>query len=137
MPRRTSALWHGQEPYIYPEVMDGTHGAFMTGLWHQRMVAAWRKAWDSCLIESVQSHGDGLYTVPSQTQEDKWYAVRRYPLAPDGYLFICDCAASERGGVVCAHSMAAYLFRLRHTMHWRLKKPDDDQRAERTAAETA
>jgi hypothetical protein len=129
MPRRISPLWVGAEPNIYQEWDTGMHGSQFTGLWHQRMVAAWRKAWESCLIESVRWHEGNLFTVPSQTQDDKWYVVRRYPLAPDGYLYICDCAASERGGVVCAHGMAVYLWRLRHFHRWRLKKPDDDRRA--------
>jgi hypothetical protein len=113
----------GPPPMIEGPLYTGTHGGFLHGLWHTRQVNAWRKAWESCLIESVVSHGDGLYTVPSTSEEDKWYAIRRYPLAPDGYLYVCDCPASEKGGVVCAHGVAAYLFRLRHVLHWRLKRP--------------
>lgn len=111
----------------------GTHGSQFTGLWHQRMVAAWRRAWESNLIDEVRWHGENLFTVPSQTQEGKWYAVRRYPLAPDGYLYVCDCPASERGGVVCAHGMAVYLWRLQHIMRWRLRRPDDRRAAAQSA----
>jgi hypothetical protein len=89
-----------------------------------RQVAAWKNAWASCLINTVQHHGGGMYTVPSTSEEDKWYAVWRYPLAPDGYLYICQCKASETAGVVCQHAMAVYLFRLRHVFHWRLKRPE-------------
>ena len=135
MARRAKALWHGAEPNLYPEWVTGQHGSEFVGMWHARQVQAWRRAWESCLIEAVRYHGDGLYTVPSQTQDDKWYVVRRYPLAPDGYLWICDCPASERGGVVCAHGMAAYLWRLRHFLKWRLKRPDDEQRRRRGATD--
>lgn len=100
-----------------------SHGAVFRGLWHKRMVNAWHHAWASGLVETVQYHDAGFYTVPSQSQEDKWYVVYRFPLAPDGYLWVCSCRASEAGGFVCAHGFAAYLWRLRHVMRWRLKRP--------------
>ena len=115
--------WRGPEPMIYPSFGITSHGGLFSGLWHTRQVEAWRRAWSSCLIEAVQHHGDGLYTVPSQSEPDKWYAVNRVTLAPDGYLWLCDCAASTKGGVVCAHAFACYLWRLRHRLGWRLKKP--------------
>lgn len=113
----------GPSPPIVEPYATGTHGGWFSGLWHARQVSAWRHAHEHCLIEAVHDHGGGLYTVPSQTEQDKWYAVRRYPLAPDGYLYVCDCKASEHGGVVCAHAFATYLWRLRHKLHWRLKRP--------------
>lgn len=125
------SLWTGAVPQISDMLNTGHHGDVFSGLWHTRQVFAWERAWESCLIEAVRDHGDGLYTVPSQSQEDKWYAVRRYPLAPDGYLYVCDCPASEQGGAVCAHGMAVYLWRLRHTLHWRLKRPPERERRRR------
>jgi hypothetical protein len=113
----------GPEPLIYPALNVVGHGQFVHGLWHSRMVAAWRKAWASDLIETVEHFTANLYTVPSQTVADKWYCVRREPLAPDGYLYLCDCSASQLGGVCCAHGMAVYLWRLRHVHGWRLKRP--------------
>ena len=137
MPRPTRTPWKGQEPLIDERFFTGRHGGFFEGLWHERMISAWRRAWESCLIEAVQHHGGGLYTVPSQSEQGRYYAINRYPLAPDGYIFVCECSASEKGGVCCAHVAAVYLFRLRHVLHWRLKKPGDDQRHRRDAAETA
>lgn len=104
-------------------MVGNSHAGVFRGLWHVRQVEAWKRAWSNRLIESVQDHGGGMYTVPSQTEPDKWYAVWRYPLAPDGYLFICDCKASEAGGKVCAHAFAVYLWRLRHRHRWRLLRP--------------
>jgi hypothetical protein len=109
---------------VYGPFVNGSCAGDMPGLWHTRMVAAWVKAWESDLVEQVDDHGDGLYTVPSQTKAETWYAVHRYTLEPDGYLYLCDCPASEKGGVVCAHAMAVYLWRLRHKMRWRLKHPE-------------
>lgn len=106
-------------------MLDGTHGAAFHGLWHIRQVRAWKHAWKQRLIDQVVWHGDNLYTVPSQTTPDKWYAVWRYTMEPDGYLYLCDCAASSLGGVVCAHSMAVYLWRLREHMGWRLLPPKE------------
>lgn len=96
----------------------------MPGL-SKRQQNAWRRAWASRLFTFVAYHGNGIYTVPSQTDADKWYAVTRYRLAPDGYIWICDCEASQRGGVVCTHAMAAYLWRLKNVMGYRLKYPED------------
>ena len=115
---------NGPVPTLYGRLVTGRHGDVLHGLWHTRQVNAWRAAWHSHLIEQVQWHGDNLWTVPSQTVEDKWYVVRRWPLAPDGYLYVCDCPASDLGGWVCAHGMAVYLWRLRHALHWRLKPPE-------------
>jgi hypothetical protein len=123
MVARRKELWVGSEPQIHPPMPTTSHGAVFTGLWHRRMLLAWHHAWNNRLIDQVVSHGGGMYTVPSQTQADTWYAVWRYPLAPDGYLYICDCAASERGGAVCAHGMAVYLWRLKHVHNWLLKPP--------------
>jgi hypothetical protein len=108
-----------------------SHGGVMHGLWHVRMIQAWKRAWESRLIEQVVWHGGTLYTVPSTSHEDRWYVVHHFRLAPDGYLWVCDCPASERGGVVCQHAMAAYLWRLRHRLHWRLKRPptQDEERS--------
>jgi len=92
-------------------------------MWHQRMVQAWHKAWANSLIDQVVYHGGDLYTVPSTSEPEKWYAVHHFRLAPDGYLWICDCAASEKGGRVCQHAFAAYLWRLENTFGWRLKVP--------------
>jgi len=108
---------------VPPRLQTGSHAAVFSGLWHTRQIEAWKRAWSNHLIESVQSHGGGMYTVPSQTEPDKWYAVWRYTLAPDGYIWVCDCAASERGGVVCSHVFACYLWRLRHRLRWRLIRP--------------
>lgn len=117
-------VWRGPEPAVYPPLPCDTHGGgAWHGLWHQRQIEAWKRAWSSGLIEQVSYHGEDLYIVPSQTEKDRWYAIHRLPLAPDGYLYICDCAAGERAGVVCAHGMAVYLWRLRHVLGWRLKKP--------------
>jgi hypothetical protein len=79
---------------------------------------------DGGLIDQVQDHGDGLYTVPSVDLVGKFYAVKHYTLPPDGYLWICDCPAGERAGYVCKHAMAAYLYFLRERLHWRLKPPE-------------
>jgi hypothetical protein len=117
-------VWRGPEPAVYPPLPCDTHGGgAWHGLWHQRQIEAWKRAWSSGLIEQVSYHGGDLYIVPSQTEKDQWYAIHRLPLAPDGYLYLCDCAAGERAGVVCAHGMAVYLWRLRHVLGWRLKKP--------------
>lgn len=115
------------EPNIYPEWVVGSHGTVFSGMWHARQLSAWRAAWAADLIDQVRFHGGDLYTVPSETHADKWYVVHHYRLAPDGYLWVCDCPASERGGVVCKHAFAAYLWFLERRMKWRLKKPDDDR----------
>jgi hypothetical protein len=128
MARRVRSPWYGPSPIIHPPMPVDKHGGVFSGLWHSRMVAAWRHAWESCLVERVMWHGETLYSVPSQTTDDKWYVVHRFPLAPDGYLYICDCPASEKGGVVCAHGMAVYLWRLRHRLRWRLKRPTEERR---------
>lgn len=104
-------------------MVTNSHAGVFSGLWHVRQVEAWKRAWASKLIESVTWHGGDLYIVPSQSEPDKFYAVHRLPLAPDGYLYLCDCPASEKGGVVCAHGMAVYLWRLRHRLRWRLIRP--------------
>ena len=121
--RRPNIPRRGPEPIIYPVLQAEGHGDVYHGLWHTRMVQAWQRAWASDLIGQVEDHGDGLYSIPSQTVADRWYCVHRYPLAPDGYLYLCDCDASQKGGVVCAHGMAVYLWRLRHVMGYRLKRP--------------
>ena len=110
-------------PQIHEGLYTGRHGDVFSGLWHVRMVRAWHHAWASDLLGEVNPHGDGLYTVPSQRERDVYYAVQRYPLAPDGYLWVCDCKASEAGGFVCAHSMAAYLWSLERQMGFRLLRP--------------
>ena len=133
MAQRKPEPWVGPVVPTHPPLPTHSHGAVHSGLWHKRMVDAWHRAWTSCLIETVQHHGDGLYTVPSQTAEDKWYCVRRYGLAPDGYLYLCDCSASQKGGVCCAHIAAVYLWRLRHVFHWRLKRPEEVPGAGRNA----
>ena len=119
-------LWVGKEPELYPELLaacKGQHGRLLRGLWHARQIAAWHRAWEHKLIDQVQHHGGGLYTVPSKTKDEAWYTVQRYALAPDGYLYVCSCPASENGGVVCAHAFAAYLYRLREVFGWHLRDP--------------
>jgi hypothetical protein len=126
MTARAMKLWVGQEPELYPELLAscrGQHGRLLHGLWHARQIAAWHRAWEHKLIDQVQDHGRGMYTVPSKTKDDAWYVVWRYALAPDGYLYVCSCPASENGGVVCAHAFAVYLWRLRETFGWRLSNP--------------
>lgn len=109
---------------IYEPLPCDTHGGgAFHGLWHTRQIEAWKRAWSSHLIEMVEYHGNSVYTVPSQSEPGKWYAVTRFAMAPDGYLYLCDCPAGEKGGVCCAHGMAVYLWRLRHRHHWRLKHP--------------
>jgi hypothetical protein len=123
---RLPSLWSGQEPELYPELLSscrGQHGRLLHGLWHARQIAAWHRAWEHKLIDQVATHGGGMYTVPSTSEPGRWYVVWHYRLAPDGYLWICDCPASERGGVVCQHAFAAYLWRLRETFGWRLRDP--------------
>jgi len=119
--RGQQPLWSGAPPPITDLLYTGTHGGPFVGLWHVRQVNAFANAWLGGLIDKVLDHGHGLYTVPSQTTVGKYYAVQRYALAPDGYLWVCDCPASEQGGWVCAHAMAAYLWRLEHKLGWRLK----------------
>lgn len=121
-PKPRPELWRGREPLLGDALFPNGRSV-LRGLWHTRQVQAWKRAWTSHLVETVQHHGAGLYTVPSQSEAGKWYCVHRYPLAPDGYLYVCDCAASEKGGVVCAHGFAVYLWRLRHVLKWRLKEP--------------
>ena len=116
----------GAVPTYSPEsllVCRGQHGRLLHGLWHVRQIAAWHRAWEHDLIDQVQDHGGGLYTVPSKSRDQEWYTVQRYPMAPDGYLYLCSCPASESGGVVCAHAFAVYLHRLRARFGWRLVNP--------------
>lgn len=128
---KTKALWDGKNlPQVPPEFSTGRHGDVCHGLWHVRQYLAWRRAWDTLLMDDVVYHGGDLYTVPSKSEPDKWYVVHHLRLAPDGYLWLCDCPASEKGGTVCAHAMAAYLYRLQMHLRWRLKAPP--ARQERT-----
>lgn len=94
---------------------------------HPRQTLAWHRAWDAKLFDFVECHGGGLYTVPSQSAAGEFYAVQRWTLrsevAPDGYLFTCTCPASERGGAVCKHICAVYLWRLVWRLGWRIKDP--------------
>lgn len=117
------SLWAGQEPLIHGPMVNGYHGRLLHGLWHARMIAAWHRAWAHGLIDQVQDHGGGLYTVPSKSRDEEWYTVWREPLAPDGYVYLCSCSASTKGGVVCAHGFAVYLWRLREKLGWRLLNP--------------
>ena len=88
-----------------------------------RQMAAFRRAWDSKLFDWVVCHGGGLYTVPSQSTPEEFYAVQRWPLAPDGYIYTCTCKASELGGVICQHVCAVHLWRLVWRLNWRIKDP--------------
>lgn len=94
-----------------------------------RQWSALCRAWDAQLYDWVTCHGDGLYTVPSQSEPGQYHAIQYWPLAGSGYIYTCTCRASEKGGVVCRHVCAVHLWRLAFRFGWRLKAPKESIRA--------